>query len=508
MSVLLKRQLNESEKEEILRTHGHKCFATGHVIPNDEVIHFDHIKAYSLNGQTDLANIAPMCAKHNQEKGTLSLFDFRIKLRQQEFFDSGERLTLRSLLEYLKSKDEISDFAQAVAVQDNGNTVIVESATSKWTSDTYVCPTTGWKYFYKMLDVSLIDSDDDHDANIGLQPRYLIPEKVFNLFRHFQQHPVLQPSVGRIVNNKIRLFDGQHKIAALLWNGRKTFECKVYLSPDIRLLNQTNIAAHDKFAQTRFFSSIMVLKLGSQFGADFENYKNLEDGHAKSESGFVDYLRQQEGGTLTRAELNQRFKSYLYNAILQHEDNKLGKYVSEGNRSTAEKPFTMDLLSKSLFSCFLYREPTDDNMTTDDYKRDAELSNMVALMNMVHDLGLHNWNAKASSKDDTQRKLERIVRSKSMMAWTEILRDAVLAKLDISDSDERIQPFYRSICDSDLVKVKEIIARLLNWKMWSAPANDDIDRILSDNKGEVKSWMKDHGLHFLKNMTYVTWPRS
>ena len=494
MTVMLKRQLNDEEKKEILRVHGRKCFATGHEIPEGEPIHFDHIRAFALDGATDLTNIAPMCAQHNREKSTLSLFDFRVKLRLQEFFATGDRLTLKSLLAYMQTKGDVSGFGQPIAVHDNGNTVAIESPAKKWTCDIYTCPTTGWKYFYGMLDVTVIDSDDDHDAGIGLQPRYLIFEKVFGLFRHFQQHPVLQPSLGRIVNNRIRLFDGQHKLAALLWNGRRTLECKVYLSHDARLLNQTNIAAHDKFAQTRFFSSIMVLKLGSQFGADFENYKNLEDGHVKSEAGFIDYLSQKESGTLTQAELNARFRNYLYNAVLQHEDNLLSKYVSTVNRSTAEKPFTIDLLSKSLFACFLYREPTADNMTMDGYKRDAELHNMVALMNMLHDVGLHNWNAKAGTNDETQRKLNRIVRSKAMMAWSEILRDAVLAKLDISDGDDRIRPFYRALTDAELAKVKEIVGRLLNWKMWSAPTTDDIDRVLSDNKSEVKSWLKDKKL--------------
>jgi len=100
-------------------------------------------------------------------------------------------------------------------------------------------------------------------------PRFLIFDKVFELYRHFQRHPVLQPSIGRVNNNRVLFFDGQHKVAALLWTGRREFECKIYLAPDIRLLNETNIAAHDKFSQTRFYASIMVLKLGTEFGLDF-----------------------------------------------------------------------------------------------------------------------------------------------------------------------------------------------------------------------------------------------
>jgi hypothetical protein len=40
----------------------------------------------------------------------------------------------------------------------------------------------------------------------------------------------------------------------------------------------------------------------------------------------------------------------------------------------------------------------------------------------------------------------------------------------------------------------EIVNRLFSWKRWGSPQNDEIDRILSDNKSEVKDWFKNHGL--------------
>ncbi len=43
-------------------------------------------------------------------------------------------------------------------------------------------------------------------------------------------------------------------------------------------------------------------------------------------------------------------------------------------------------MSKSLFACFLYTEPVEDDMATDAYKRDKEIANNIALMNMLYDL--------------------------------------------------------------------------------------------------------------------------
>src|ERR1035441_1063161 len=109
MAISLKRQLTDAEKDEILTQYGRRCFATGHEVPPGEALHFDHIRSHALGFPTELDNIAPMCARHNKEKGTLPLEDFRTKLRINEFFKTGDKLTLKHLLAHLKSKGEITD---------------------------------------------------------------------------------------------------------------------------------------------------------------------------------------------------------------------------------------------------------------------------------------------------------------------------------------------------------------------------------------------------------------
>jgi hypothetical protein len=92
-----------------------------------------------------------------------------------------------------------------------------------------------------------------------------------------------------------------------------------------------------------------------------------------------------------------------------------------------------------------------------------------------------------------QRKLNRMFRSKSIMAWSELLADAIAAKLDLVDSDDKAKLFYRELSKEQLERVKAVVSRLFGWKFW-ADANDQIDRILSDNKSTVKQWFKNHGL--------------
>lgn len=494
MAITLNRQISDEEKQIILERYGRKCFATGHAIPDTETVHYDHIHAFTKGGASLLDNIAPMCEHHNKAKGTLPLGDFRTKLRLEDFFKKGDRLTLRHLLDYMLEEKTIDSFGTGVSATETADTVMIENHAHASSHSLWTCDRTGWRYFYATLPISLLNSDDDEQHEFGLQPRYLIFDKVFDLYRHFQMYPVLQPSIGRIHNGRILLFDGQHKAAALLWGGRRAFECKIFIDPDVKLLNQTNIAAHDKFAQTRFFSSVMILKLGSQFGKDFEDYRRVEDGLIKSELGFLNYIEKAHDSSLTRGERNKRFRSYLYNSILEDDANKMKPLISTSNRSSLAQPLTVDMLSKSLFACFLLTEPTDDNMATDDYKREFEFNNNIWLLNALFDRALVSWDLKAPRNDAEQAWLNRLFSSKSVIAWSELLRDAVCAKLDLEDADDRAMPFYREITESDYQKIDKILDRLISWSMWKAPLGSEIDSYLATNKSTLKGWFKDKGL--------------
>ena len=492
MAVTLNRQLDDVEKIQILGQHGRVCFATGHTIPDQETVQFDHIRAFAEGGVTEVNNIAPMCPQHNRDKGSLPLFDFRAKLRLEEFFKGGDKLTLGHLLEYLRAKGDISAYGQPVSVQTNGDTIRLDFANGSKEFQVYRCPITKWDYFYATLPVDILGSDDDQGQAAGLQPRYLIFDKVFELFRHFQTKPVLQPSLGRILDSRIRLFDGQHKAAALLWNELRDIECKIYVNSEARLLNQTNISAHEKFAQTRFYSSIMVQKLGAQFGVDFDEYKNLENDETKSEDGFVRHLAKKD--SLKPGDVSKRFQSFLYHSVLDNKENRLERLVSLGNRATDEKPLTLNGLINSLFVSFLYRRPVEDDMTTDAYKRGNETENMVKLLNMLDEMGFHRWNPKASKSDDSQLKLRRMFRTRFMKAWAELLKDSICAKLSLYDSLQTARPFYRELSEADLREIRLVVSRLFEWKMWSSPEGSDIDQTRMDSDGMVQIWVRQNGL--------------
>jgi hypothetical protein len=238
----------------------------------------------------------------------------------------------------------------------------------------------------------------------------------------------------------------------------------------------------------------MVLKLGAEFSKDFDDFKNLEQPQLKSEQAFFAYLLNKPNTMLTKAELNRRFRAHLYRSVLSDTRNTLDKFVSRANRGTDEQPITMDMLEKSIFAHFLYREPTAQSMTSDEFRRDDELNNMVELCAMLVDGGLCSWDHKAPIDDQNRLRLVRMFGSKSMMAWSELLWDAVCGRLDIDDTDERLRVFYRALSTGDLERVRKTVQRLYEWQRWIAPKDDQIDRVLSDKKTAVKDWFRANGL--------------
>ena len=129
MAITLRRQLDQDEKALILKRHGRVCFATGHQIPKDDAVQFDHIRAFALGGASELDNIAPMCEEHNKMKGTLPLEDFRISLRLKEFFKEGDALTLQNLLEFFRKQGDIPAFGRSLTVTPESSIVELQTAT-------------------------------------------------------------------------------------------------------------------------------------------------------------------------------------------------------------------------------------------------------------------------------------------------------------------------------------------------------------------------------------------
>lgn len=340
---------------------------------------------------------------------------------------------------------------------------------------------TGEKYFYAVLPLAVIKNDAE------LQPRALEPERLWQLYRHLRQHTQLAPAVCRLVGDLVLLFDGQHKTAAQVWAGRRAFDCKVYLDPDVRRIKETNLSAHDKLRQMPFYTSTLLEKYAGMASEDWEEF--LLSSGAKTESAFVDFIRAKSD--LTKADARKRVRSLIFKDILDHPDNKLREYITEENRGR-QNPLTMSRLQKTFFAEFVAPVPMNDEFETDGYHRDEERDNVVRVLNAITVRSLNDrW---APERNDAgHKKAARLYSAGALRAWVPFLRDAIAPALQLFDTEDRERLLYRTLEDSQFAVIEKLLDRLFSHKVWEDP-DPELKDLRYDNAERAKEMLRKCGL--------------
>ena len=480
-----KRQLTETEKQKVLGQHGRRCFIDGEPIPEDEIIEFHHIKPFSSGGPTSLDNIAPVCKRHHSTIGTMSLQEYRDKIKLAAFFEGGELKFLDDLIRYKKRH-----CGERLNYEIKEGRIILYYKDSRHDFPLYACPTTNWKYFYGTLPVEYIGNDRE------LQPRPLREPNLWKLYRHFQINTQISPSICRIdENGSLFLFDGQHKAAAQIWAGRSMIECKIYINPDKRLLKETNLDAHGPYRQMSFYSHELMQKYADIFGEDWIEYMDTEG--EKSELGFYNFLFHAK--QKTRAQAKKEIALAMYKEIVDDGSNKLSRYLSEKHRGR-KQPLTFARLKKTIFQHMLVSPPVADEFESETDFRKDEKRNLIKLMTIIAEEGLEDkWAPERA--DAAHKKAERIFSAGAIRAWTILLRDTINAHLKHYTDKQRMLFFYRFIPDEEFNYFRQFVKKIFDHKIWEDPdpsgeiearlAKDDTTtaKTLFDEKRLTAQWV-------------------
>ncbi|MFZ0168983.1 MAG: HNH endonuclease [Candidatus Dormiibacterota bacterium] len=479
-----RRQIGPDEKRAVLAAQGLKCFINGHPMSDEPEVEFDHIDPYSHDGPSAISNIAAVCKKHNHEKGTLSLGEYRDRLELRAFFEGVPKRRLDDLLQSKLGRGGFGHPLEA-DVQERSVTLYFDGGAPE-PVPLYRCPSTGERYFYGLIPVSHLRND------VELQPRALEADRLWELYRHLRTHTQLAPGVGRFINGHVLLFDGQHKAAAQVWAGRKLVECKIYIDPDVRKLKETNLTAHDKLRQMPFYTSTLIEKYADLAHEDWQAF--LETDGRKTEAAFVEFMRGRAG--LTRAAATKRVRSALYRDILEAPQNRLRDYIAEENRGRAN-PLTISRLEKTFFAEFLAAPPLDDEFESETWHRDEERENVIFLFNLIVDGALDGkWNPELG--DAAHKKAARLFSAGALRAWVPFLRDAVAPSLHLFENEERHRVLYRELAPTERQVIDTLVTRMLSHKVWEDPdpalndlRYDDADRAkaMLTNAGMTPAWI-------------------
>ncbi len=478
------REPTKEEKKVIIVQHTRdgkvRCYVNDHPIENEKDIEFHHSKPFSEEGKTEISNLAPVCKDHHRRIRTLSITEFRTRLEMEEFFKSPEP---RRLDDVLKKKISDEKFGKVLINEISDRTIklFLEDRSDPIVLSLYKCPSTSYKYFYITLPVKYIQND------IELQPRPIEMRRLWELYRHMLTHTQFSPAICRLKDNKILLFDGQHKSAAQIWCGRKEIECKVYVEPDVRVLKETNLAAHDKLRQMQFFTSVLISKWADLFKEEWREY--LETKGIKSEKGFVEFLEKK--GKKKSEALNM-IRSNIYDSVLDDKDNKIVDYIAERNRSR-KNPLTVHRLKQTIFKHFITNSPLDMDIEKSDELREFERKSVIELLNILAEETLDGkWDP--TRNDSSHKVAERVYAAGSLKAWSRMFRDVTAAVLRLYDEDERGKILLRKISEDDWDLIRGRIIRLFEHKLWADPS-PEIDRNLRvNNERHVKEFFENKGV--------------
>lgn len=500
--------------------------------PSD--VEYHHVRPYLFEEKLDNENIATVCRKHHREIGHLSITEYKALKAMEAFFsdsslkklddvlltvldetkkgrsfdfslkDGGNSITVnwKNGLSKNPSQDTIVPAPDAEALgaktivpapdaEDPTSVTEFEPKITSWTLPLSVCPSTGFKYFYIVLPVEFLNND------IELQPRPLEFKRLWELYRHLLVNSQLTPSICRLSQNKVLLFDGQHKAAAQIWAGRKNVECKIYIDPSIKVLKETNLVAHDKLRQMPFFTSVLINKWASIFAEEWKDY--MEQKGDKSEAGFVSSLVSRGK---KKPEAIHMLESNIYDSILEDNENHLKKYIEEYG-TEEKKPITVNRLRQTLLKRFIVNPPLAIDLEESDILREFERKNVIRLLNLISDYTLQGkWNLAGDSRQ--QKIAEKIFLNGSFKAWIAILRDVISNILELYDENDRNEIFLREITESQWELIENSISLLFGHRTWSDDSQENYNNLRISNENVVRKYLSRKGLsaNWLLNSRY------
>lgn len=480
----MKRQLTESEKstvrqQQLLPDGSLRCFISGDIISDQDEIEFDHIHPYSKDGDTSTSNIRIVLKTHNRRKSDQSLYEVRDNSRLERLFESKKNnIKLQDILELKEVERRNTHTAQS------GESITVEDGQISRKFPLFQDEILGVAYFYGRIPIAWLENDDQE----GLQPRVIDYKRLISIRDHLKNHPQLAPSIARLLDNRLKLFDGQHKLAAQVLNNHSEVDVKVYISPGDKegskmlfdALMITNLEAHSKLKQVPFYTSTLLDRLSVIYKEFLEEFISTKPSENHTEENFVNFLAMQK--QFTKSEAKEMLRSAIKNSAL--DDSKLDKYVAEASKD-ASYPVTIDLLNKTVFPSTLYLEPSSAKFTSEQDYRNAEAQNFAAVTALLtQEACLNDWvqNAKGKTLSNEQLKARRIWHKGSVLTWSPYLKSILYFALQTMTNEEREKILHRApITSHQETIISKCLNRLFNHPMWDEPEGE-IDSLLVSAK--------------------------
>lgn len=252
---------------------------------------------------------------------------------------------------------------------------------------------------------------------------------------------------------------------------------------------KTNLVAHDKLKQLRFYSSILADKLSQIYGVNWQKYVETSD--KKSEKGFCNFVKYSE--TSTDEKPIKQIEAFIVESILKHNENKILPFIAPENKTGKQYAISRDSLKNFYFRYFVTKPPLDVEIDSKEDFRNQEIENNVRLLNILAEKTLiDKWNPDSNS--DGQKKADRIYRPGAIMAWFPMLRNVIFSKLDVINPNESERILFRNISNEKWELIAKLVDKMFSHRVWN-DRDPNIDIVIGNKKAELtKKLFDDKGL--------------
>jgi len=427
--------------EKLLKIQSNICYICNECIDSDlHDTNIDHIIPLANKGKDAEENFAVTHASCNKSKQDS---DLRI---------SRVLATLRKIQKEVSEKDKSKSASLEDVLKYYGGSLYDFKYKVEDNKFSYSFPNINDnKIYYSEIFEDNLSKERTVFLNIPIE--YLFHDRLINprginnsisllVKEFFKGNPQLHISLARIKDDKIVIFDGQHKAVAQILLNNKKLLLRLFLSPDVDRLTETNTNAGSVLRQIAFDKSIMRQLNNTLY---FERIKRYQSEHGLEEGNF-DFSEQQLVDWFKGESVNIRkyIIDSLKHSITYSPENKLKDYIDFEGKAK-ELPLSYSAFEKTFLSHFLDSKlilSTNIGYKTDEGNnpRELEINQLVKLLNIIAeiiyigkfnpDIGVTRIEQKIIDKKDTDITDEhliayRISKEEIIYNWLQYLKSVV-----------------------------------------------------------------------------------